>query len=408
MVPDAPPIPSEGGPPPLSLYIHIPWCVRKCPYCDFNSHEFQGALPEAAYVSAVLCDLEHEAGRIGGREVQTIFIGGGTPSLLSGEAVCCLLSGVRARVEVAAKAEVTLESNPGSVDGGRLVDYQEAGVNRLSIGVQSFRAPQLAALGRIHSADEALRAFETARRAGVSNINLDLMFGLPEDDVDGCLADLAQAIALGPEHLSWYQLAIEPNTAFYRHPPQLPDDDQVFAAYEAGRTLLRGHGYVQYEVSAYARAGAECRHNRNYWEFGDYLGIGAGAHGKLSELAERRIVRSAKRAKPLSYMHGSYMNGAGSPAAMVEGSPLTEAQLTVEFMMNALRLAAGFPLSLFTARTGLPVAAIEATLEEARERGLIEVRAGWLRPTEWGYRYLNELVYLFYRDEPDAPRGAVA
>lgn len=408
VVPGAPSIPSERGPPPLSLYIHIPWCVRKCPYCDFNSHEVQGALPETAYVSAVLRDLEHEAGRIGGREVQTIFIGGGTPSLLSGEAVRCLLSGVRARVKVAAAAEVTLESNPGSVDGGRLVDYQEAGVNRLSIGVQSFRARQLAALGRIHGVDDALRAFETARRAGVSNINLDLMFGLPEDHLDGCLQDLSQAIALGPEHLSWYQLTIEPNTAFYRHPPALPDDDEVYAAYEAGRALLREGGYLQYEVSAYARAGAECRHNRNYWEFGDYLGIGAGAHGKLSDLASRRIVRSAKRAKPLSYMNGSYRNGAGSPAAIIEGSPLTEAQLTVEFMMNALRLCAGFPLSLFTERTGLPLDAITDTLDEVSERGLIEVRAGWIRPTEWGYRYLNELVYLFYRDEPDVPRGAVA
>ncbi len=418
VVSDVSPIPSEPGPPPLSLYIHIPWCVRKCPYCDFNSHEFQGALPEAAYVSAVLRDLDHEAHRIGGREVQTIFIGGGTPSLLSGEAVRCLLSGVRARIKVAAAAEVTLESNPGSVDGGRLVDYQEAGVNRLSIGVQSFRAPQLAALGRIHGADDALRAFETARRTGLSNINLDLMFGLPEDDVDGSLQDLSQAIALGPEHLSWYQLAIEPNTAFYRHPPELPDDDEVYTVYEAGRAVLREGGYLQYEVSAYARDGAQCRHNRNYWEFGDYLGIGAGAHGKLSDLANRRIVRSAKRAKPLSYingsyingsyMSGSYINGAGSPAAIVEGSPLTEAQLTVEFMMNALRLAAGFPRSLFTARTGLPVAAIEGTLQEARARGLVEVQGDWLRPTEWGYRYLNELVYLFYRDEPDAPRGAVA
>ncbi|MGH8480479.1 MAG: radical SAM family heme chaperone HemW [Gammaproteobacteria bacterium] len=402
------PIPLESGPPPLSLYIHIPWCVRKCPYCDFNSHEVQGALPEADYVSAVLRDLDHEAHRIEGREVQTIFVGGGTPSLLSGEAVRSLLSGVRARIKVAAPAEVTLESNPGSVDGPRLVDYQEAGVNRLSIGVQSFRAPQLAALGRIHSGDDALRAFETARRAGVSNINLDLMFGLPDDDVGGCLADLAQAMALGPEHLSWYQLAIEPNTAFYRHPPRLPDDDQVFAAYQAGRALLRNHGYLQYEVSAYARQGAECRHNRNYWEFGDYLGIGAGAHGKLSDLANRRVVRNAKRAKPLSYMNGSYSNSAGSPAAIVEGSPLTAAQLTVEFMMNALRLAAGFPLSLFTARTGLPIAAIESTLQEARERGLIEVQGDWLTPTEWGYRYLNELVYLFYRDEPDPPRGAAA
>lgn len=399
----APPIPSERAPPPLSLYIHIPWCVRKCPYCDFNSHELQGVLPETAYVSAVLRDLEHEAPRIGGREVQTIFIGGGTPSLLSGEAVGCLLSGVRARVAVATAAEVTLESNPGSVDGGRLVQYLEAGVNRLSIGVQSLRARQLAALGRIHGVDDALRAFETARRAGVSNINLDLMLGLPEDDVGGTLADLSQAIALGPEHLSWYQLAIEPNTPFYRHPPELPDDDEVFAAYEAGRAMLCERGYLQYEVSAYARPEAECRHNRNYWEFGDYLGIGAGAHGKQSDLASRRIVRSAKRAKPLSYM-----NSAGSPAAIVEGSPLTEAQFTVEFMMNALRLCAGFPLSLFTERTGLPVEAIKNTLDEAKDRGFIDVRVGWIRPTEWGYRYLNELVYLFYRDEPDAPRGAVA
>jgi oxygen-independent coproporphyrinogen-3 oxidase len=384
------------GPPPLSLYIHIPWCVRKCPYCDFNSHEFKGELPEAAYVSALLRDLEQEAGHIRGREVETVFIGGGTPSLLSGEAVASLLSGVRARVAVAADAEVTLESNPGSLDGDRLASYREAGVNRLSIGVQSFRTHELESLGRIHDAEDALRAFETARRAGLSNVNLDLMFGLPEDDREGCLADLAQAIALGPEHLSWYQLTIEPNTAFYRQPPALPDDDEVYGAYESGRALIRDHGYGQYEVSAYALPGAECRHNRNYWEFGDYVGIGAGAHGKLSDPASGRILRRAKKAKPRSYIEG-----AGSAAAVAQETSLSAAQLTVEFMMNALRLEAGFPLALYTERTGLPVAAIEDNLSEARERGMIALDAGWLRPTEWGYRFLNELVYLFYRDVPE-------
>ncbi len=403
-MPTGAPDPAERVPPPLSLYIHIPWCVRKCPYCDFNSHEIQGALPETAYVAALLRDLEHEALRIEERELRTIFIGGGTPSLLSGAAVRELLAGIRARVRVADGAEVTLESNPGSVDGGRLVEYRAAGISRLSIGVQSFRLHELAALGRIHGPGDALRAFETARRAGFSNINLDLMFGLPEDDLDGCLCDLSQAVALAPEHLSWYQLTIEPNTAFYRHPPALPDDDDIFAAFEAGRALLADHGYAQYEVSAYARAGVECRHNRNYWEFGDYLGIGAGAHGKLSELAKGRVVRRVKRAKPLSYMKS--MNDAGSSTAIVDESLLTEAQLIVEFMMNTLRLAAGFPLALFTERTGLPIEAITDRLDEAQERGLVEVRDGWLRPTEWGYRYLNELVYLFYRDEPDRWRSA--
>ena len=382
VVSGAPPIPSERGPPPLSLYIHIPWCVRKCPYCDFNSHEFQGVLPETAYVSAVLGDLEHEAGRIGGRQVQTIFIGGGTPSLLSGEAVRCLLSGVRARVAVATAAEVTLESNPGSVDGGRLMQYLEAGVNRLSIGVQSFRARQLAALGRMHSVDDALRAFETARRAGVSNINLDLMFGLPEDDLDGSLQDLSQAIALGPEHLSWYQLAIEPDTAFFATRPSYP----TMTRYT--RPTKRAARCCASAATSSTRFGLRARWGRmppqpHYWEFGIIWGSGPGrtASSAISRAGASCAARNARSPCPIN---GSYMNGAGSLAAIVEGPPLTEAQLTVEFMMNALRLAAGFPLSLFTERTGLPVEAITDTLDAASERGLIEVRAGWIRTHRMG------------------------
>ncbi len=378
-------------PPPLSLYVHFPWCVRKCPYCDFNSHEVRGDLPEQDYLQALLRDLAYERARVPKREVISVFIGGGTPSLLSGEALSALLDGIRGRLRLGAEAEITLESNPGTLTVERLRDYQHAGVNRLSIGVQSLRDPQLASLGRIHSGEEARRAFHAAREAGFDNINLDLMFGLPEDTREGALYDLTQAIALAPEHLSWYQLTIEPNTAFFRRPPPLPDDDALWEIYQDGQAALAAHGYVQYEVSAYARGEHHCRHNLNYWRFGDYLGIGAGAHGKISDAVEQRIVRTAKRRNPKIYMHG-----AGTAAAIQDERRIGADEIIVEFMINALRLRHGFPSTLFNQHTGLPIEIIEPSLIDAAQRGLIDYSAGHIQPTALGLRYLNELVYLFY------------
>jgi putative oxygen-independent coproporphyrinogen III oxidase len=380
--------------PPLSLYIHIPWCIRKCPYCDFNSHEVRGELPEQAYVAALLRDLDDELPRVEGRPVISIFIGGGTPSLFSGEAIAILLEGVRRRLPLVSEAEITLESNPGTVMATHLQEYHAAGINRLSIGVQSFRDPQLQSIGRIHGQEEALAAYQAARAAGFDSINLDLMFGLPEDDLNGAMKDLTVALALGPDHLSWYQLTIEPNTAFYRWPPSLPDDEELLTIQQQGQLLLAAQGYAQYEISAYARAGKRCRHNLNYWEFGDYLGIGAGAHGKITDHRRSSITRSAKRNNPKEYI-----KTAGSAAALSDQHVLEAGQVVVEFMMNALRLKEGFSPSLFTSRTGLPYAILEPTLNEAAKRGFIEHQEDRIRPTELGYQYLNELIYLFYQDE---------
>lgn len=379
--------------PPLSLYIHIPWCVRKCPYCDFNSHQVKGEVPEWAYIAALLRDLTQELPHVDGRPIMSIFLGGGTPSLLSAEAVRALLTGVRERVALAADVEVTLESNPGTVTESRLHAYREAGVTRLSIGIQSFRERQLRVLGRIHSGDEAIAAYHAARKAGFDNVNLDLMFGLPEDSISGAIEDLATATALGPEHLSWYQLTIEPNTAFYHCPPALPDDDELWAMQQQGQALLAARGYEQYEISAYARQGRVCRHNLNYWQFGDYLGIGAGAHGKITDRQQQRILRIAKRKHPRDFTVG-----AGTTAAADE-HVLEPRQAVVEFMMNALRLSHGFVPSLFTARTGLPGLALDQTLTDACQRGLLDRGANRIQPTALGYRYLNDLVYLFYQDE---------
>lgn len=380
--------------PPLSLYIHIPWCIRKCPYCDFNSHQVKADIPEAEYVSALVRDLEQTLPLLKEREIISIFIGGGTPSLLSGQAVGQLLKEIRSRLVCPTDLEITLESNPGTLKSENLEAYREAGVNRLSIGVQSFRELQLQALGRIHSGAEASRGYAMARAAGFDNINLDLMFGLPEDTADGSLEDLSTAIALQPEHLSWYQLTVEPNTAFYRCPPVLPGDDDLWEMQQAGQLLLEQQGYYQYEISAYARNQNTCRHNRNYWEFGDYIGIGAGAHGKLTDITVQQVCRTAKVRQPQSYMQA-----AGGSEAISSQHVLGENELVVEFMMNALRLKGGFSLALFEARTGLPTLVLEKVSQEAQARGFLELRDGWVRPTELGYRYLNELIYLFYNDE---------
>ncbi|MEJ2575414.1 MAG: radical SAM family heme chaperone HemW [Gammaproteobacteria bacterium] len=371
----------------MGLYVHIPWCVRKCPYCDFNSHALRGDLPGAAYVSALLADLAADAGPVAGRPVDSVFIGGGTPSLLEPAQLRRLLAGIGERLELTADCEITLEANPGAVDARRFAGYRAAGVNRLSIGVQSFDDRRLAALGRIHDGAAALTAFARARAAGFDNLNLDLMFGLPGQTLEDALTDLQTALELAPEHLSWYQLTLEPNTAFQRAPPPLPAHEAVADMQEAGQARLAAAELRQYEVSAYARPGRNCRHNTTYWTFGDYLGIGAGAHGKLTR-ADGRIERRHKVRHPTDYLAA-----AGRPAATAGARELTVGELGVEFMLNALRLREGVDEALFEARTGQRLALLAAPLAEARARGLLA--ADRLRATDLGWRFLDDLVSLF-------------
>jgi len=373
--------------PPLSLYIHIPWCVRKCPYCDFNSHAARGALPEAEYVAALLADLEAALPRVWGRTVQTVFLGGGTPSLLSAAALDALLSGVRARLPLAADAEVTLEANPGTVEAEKFAGFRAAGVNRLSLGIQSFNDRHLAALGRIHDAAEARRAVELALTA-FDNVNLDLMYGLPAQTPDEAAADIAAAIAYAPRHLSAYHLTLEPNTWFHRYPPPLPDDDTVADMQIALEAQLAAAGYAHYETSAFARAGSQSRHNLNYWMFGDYLGIGAGAHSKIS--FKNKVLRESRARAPKAYLAQ-----AGSGAWETEPRAISAGELPGEFMMNALRLNAGFELTLFPARTGLALTAVLAALDQAEARGLIVRDHQRVRPTPTGQRFLNDLIQIF-------------
>ena len=350
---------------PLSLYVHIPWCVRKCPYCDFNSHALSGSLPERAYVDALLADLEQDLPWVQGREIQSIFIGGGTPSLFSVTAITELLAGLRERLMLAEDLEITLEANPGTVEQQRFCGYRAIGINRLSLGVQSFNPEQLRRLGRIHGRDEALGAFESALAAGFDNINLDLMYGLPAQSLEQALADVSEAIALGPAHISHYQLTLEPNTLFHKYPPALPDHDATWAMQLRCQQRLTAAGYRQYEVSAYARAGRRCRHNLNYWEFGDYLGIGAGAHGKLTDPARGLITRSWKRKNPKDYLQPERIGG---------HTHIAEEDLGLEFMMNALRLVEGFPSRLFRERTGLSLERLAARPARCRSTGSAELR----------------------------------
>jgi oxygen-independent coproporphyrinogen-3 oxidase len=374
--------------PPLALYIHFPWCVRKCPYCDFNSHPLKNELPEAQYIAALLADLEADLPRVWGRKVRTIFMGGGTPSLFTPESIDALLSGIRARIPVATDAEITLEANPGASDVEKFAGYRAAGVNRLSIGIQSFDNTKLAALGRIHDSAQAIAAARAARAAGFDNFNLDVMIGLPKQTRDEALADVQTAIGLKPAHLSVYQLTLEPNTPFHAKPPALPDDDTFAGMQEAAQTALAAAGYTQYEVSAYAQAGRQCRHNRNYWEFGDYLGIGAGAHAKISNALG--ITRLAKRKQPQDFLAH-----AGSAQALAETRTVTDDEVAFEFMLNALRLTDGVPAALFTERTGLALSAVLTALDQVRERGLLARDADVLRPTDTGRRFLNDLIALF-------------
>ncbi|HEX7339879.1 MAG TPA: radical SAM family heme chaperone HemW [Rhodanobacteraceae bacterium] len=380
-------------PPPLALYVHMPWCVKKCPYCDFNSHALRGEPGYAQYIDALLADLDGDradfADALAGRPVVSVFFGGGTPSLFGPEHIARFLAGARTRLPFADDCEITLETNPGTVEHGRFDGYMAAGVNRLSFGIQSFDDDKLKRLGRIHTADEAEAAVQLAREAGYTNFNLDFMYALPDQTVAGALADIERAIRLEPTHISHYQLTIEPNTAFYAKPPKLPDDDTAWDIQEACQARLADAGYGQYEVSAYARPGRRCRHNVNYWQFGDYLGIGAGAHGKLTD-AMGRVTRRWKRRSPDGYMH------APDHAARTDGtSVITAEQLPFEYMLNALRLIDGVPMADFSARTGLSPDAIAAPLAKAVANGWIEPSTTRLRTTAEGQRLLNDVITLF-------------
>ncbi|OGI56002.1 MAG: YggW family oxidoreductase [Candidatus Muproteobacteria bacterium RBG_19FT_COMBO_61_10] len=378
--------------PPLSLYIHLPWCVKKCPYCDFNSHALKGngadSLPQERYIDALIADLEYDLPRVWGRPVHSVFFGGGTPSLFSPASIDRLLAAVRARLPLRPDAEITLEANPGTVELARFQGYRAAGVNRLSIGIQSFNAGQLRALGRVHGRDEALRAATAARAAGFDNFNLDLMFGLPNQTPEEARADLQCALDLSPAHLSLYQLTIEPNTLFHAQPPRLPDDDRVGEMQAILQEMTAAAGFEHYEISAYARAGQSARHNLNYWRFGDYLGIGAGAHAKLTDASG--ISRLWKTKQPAEYMHT-----AGSAAAIGGEQRLTRADAAFDFMLNALRLSAGFEPALFQERTAQPLSLVEGPMQQAEAKGLILRRHDRIQPTEKGLRFLNDLLCLF-------------
>jgi len=377
--------------PPLTLYIHIPWCIRKCPYCDFNSHEAGAQVDETGYVDALVADLAQDLPRVWGRQVQSVFIGGGTPSLFSAEALDTLLSHIRAMVQLQPLAEITLEANPGTVEAGRFREYRALGINRLSIGVQSFNDERLQRLGRIHDGRQARLAAEAAHQAGFDDFNLDLMFALPGQSEAEAVADIDTAIALSPSHISHYQLTLEPNTPFHAQPPGgIPEDDAIWAMQEACQARLAEAGFEHYEVSAYARKGHQCLHNLNYWEFGDYLGIGAGAHGKISDGARQQITRLAKQRHPRRYLEQ-----AGQAGVISSETRLSPYEAGLEFMMNALRLTQGFPPHLFSQHTGLALKQVEKELTLAEEKGLIEWNIERIRPTPLGERFLNELVGLF-------------
>lgn len=382
---------------PLALYIHIPWCIRKCPYCDFNSHAAPNQLPETHYINALLADLAQELPSVWGRRLDSIFIGGGTPSLFSPHALDQLLSGIRALIPMRPSIEITLEANPGTFEQAKFKEYRELGINRLSIGIQSFDPIHLKVLGRIHNQEEALKAAHIAQAAGFDNFNLDLMFALPNQTLEQALADLHQAIALQPSHLSWYQLTLEPNTLFHKFPPELPDDDLSADMAQAGQLVLAQAGFEQYEVSAYAQATKQCRHNRNYWEFGDYLGIGAGAHGKLSQLnqdGQLVITRYQKARQPELYMQSTQ-----SPLLRHSITVLEPEHLGFEFMLNALRLKQGFKRSLFTERTGASERLISEVLKQAQQQHLLHITEDCIQPTEWGWQFLNNAIELFLPTE---------
>lgn len=393
---------------PLSLYIHIPWCIRKCPYCDFNSHRAGQDLPEDEYINCLLRDLENELPEVWGRKISSIFIGGGTPSLFSAQSIEKLISGVCARIPYEPGMEITLEANPGTFEQEKFKGFRSAGINRLSIGIQSFQDEKLQALGRVHGADEAKRAIDIAIQAGFENFNLDLMHGLPNQTIEEALYDLQTAISFSPPHLSWYQLTLEPETVFAKFPPPLPMDDLLWEIQDQGEALLKSHGYQHYETSAFAKVGHRCQHNLNYWTFGDYLGIGAGAHGKITNLATQRVMRTVKKRNPSDYMrafdapikeklrlqdipvHEEARQDQFKAVSMV-----SEKDMPFEFMMNVLRLMDGFPIKLFEERCGLPYSMLNENVALAKQKEMLEEIDGWIKPTEKGRLFLNDCLQLF-------------
>jgi putative oxygen-independent coproporphyrinogen III oxidase len=385
--------------PPLALYVHFPWCVRKCPYCDFNSYTLSGEVPQEPYLARLARDLESQAPQVAGREVVSVFLGGGTPSLFSAEAIARLLQHARRQLRLAPDAEVTLEANPGTIERGAFRDYRAAGVTRVSLGAQSFNAPTLQTLGRIHSPAETVRAAEELHAAGLTNFNLDLMYGLPMQDVVAAQRDVEQALALSPAHVSHYQLTLEPGTLFAARPPPLPDDELSADMLTECGARLTAAGLAQYEVSAYARTGARCRHNLNYWTFGDYLGVGAGAHGKLTFPQTGQIVRTTQLREPRRYL-------ASADAALARRT-LCAHELPFEFMLNALRLTEGFQAATFASRTGLDWEAIAAPMQSAAARGLLVSTATGYRASAHGLRFLNDLLLEFLPETPKKPDASV-
>ena len=375
---------------PLTLYVHMPWCVRKCPYCDFNSHQLKSAAPSGDYIDALIRDFEAELADLGGRPIEAIFFGGGTPSLFAPDAFARLLEAFASRGRIVGDAEVTLEANPGTIERGRFAGYRAAGINRVSLGAQTFAPHALARLGRIHSPEDTYRAVDELRAAGLDNFNLDLMYALPEQTLDEALEDVRRACALLPAHISHYQLTLEPGTVFHNRPPPLPDEDVAFRMQTECEGLLAQNGFEQYEVSAYARDGARCRHNLNYWRFGDYVGIGAGAHGKITASLPHGVHRTEKARQPRAYLE---QLGAGAPGTGRSGErkAVAAGDLPFEFVLNALRLNEGFALADFESRTGLDASAVEPGLREGLARGLVEFAAPRWRASGLGRRFLNDL-----------------
>jgi oxygen-independent coproporphyrinogen-3 oxidase len=374
--------------PPLSLYIHIPWCIEKCPYCDFNSHKLRGEIPEVQYLSALIEDLKQDLHFVQGRELFSIFIGGGTPSLISASGIKWLLENIQHLIPFKENMEITLEANPGAIENQKIADFKTAGINRFSFGVQSFQQEKLTKLGRIHGVEEAKTAAKQAHKVGMKTFNLDLMHGLPNQTLEDAMSDLKTAIDLKPTHLSWYQLTIEPNTQYFSHPPTLPDDETLWNIQEQGVKLLASHGYSQYEISGYSQTGWQCQHNLNYWRFGDYLGIGCGAHGKISLPLESKILRTTKVKHPKGYLQSDR-------TFMDDCAAVDKNDLIFEYMMNRLRLIEPIPFIEFEHYTGLKRNALDLPLQQSVNKGLITLSTDTCQVTPLGHRYLNELLTLF-------------